>query len=509
MPGLFLYLHPSSTMSEASMQDIMVIGSGFASLSAACFLAQSGLGVTVVEKNQDLGGRCRAFDAAGFTFDMGPSWYWMPDVFERFYQQFGYTTSDFYELKRLDPSYQVICSDGDIIKMPADYGELRDLFESYEKGSAAKLDAFLEDAAYKYEVGMKEFVHKPSLSVLEFADARILKSFFKMDLFKDIAKEIHAKFKNPKLRQILEFPVLFLGAKPSDTPALYSLMNYADMKLGTWYPMGGMVEIPKAMTKIAKELGVVFRTGEEVKKLNVEHRRVVSISTDKGTYELDGIISGADYHHTETRLLSSEHQSYSSSYWDKRAMAPSSLLFYVGVDKRVDGLEHHNLFFDTDFQKHAAQIYDTLEWPDDPLFYVCAPSKTDDGVAPEGSENLFFLVPISAGIEDDEKKKEAIFQIMLERMKQRIGVDISQNIVYKRTFCVNEFISEYHSFKGNAYGLANTLMQTAFLKPKMQSKKLENLIFAGQLTTPGPGMPPSLISGEVAAKYWISKKSTK
>lgn len=488
------------------MTEAIVIGGGFAGLSAACFLAKAGCEVTLIEKNDALGGRCRAFEAEGFTFDMGPSWYWMPDVFERFYQSFGYTTADFYDLKRLDPSYQVIFEDGDVMSIPATYKELLDLFESYESGSGKQLEKFLKDGAYKYEIGMTEFVHKPSLSITEFLDWRVMSSFFKMDLFKSIAKEIRSKFKNPKLIQLLEFPVLFLGAKPENTPALYSLMNYADIKLGTWYPIGGMAEIPKAMTKIAKELGVKIKLNEAVKELKVTAAgSISSVRTELESYKADVVISAADYHHTETKLLSESYRSYSDEYWEKREMAPSSLLFYVGIDRKIDGLEHHNLFFDTDFDHHAHQIYDTHEWPDQPLFYVCCPSKTDASTAPPDQENLFFLIPLAAGIPDDYVKREALFDILVGRLKKRMGIDITDHIVFKRSFCTDDFVNVYNSFKGNAYGLANTLMQTAFLKPKMQSKKVSNLIYAGQLTTPGPGVPPSLISGEVAAKYFLTK----
>lgn len=491
------------------MKKLVVIGGGFAGLAAACFLAKEGNEVTVIEKNDSLGGRCRSFEAEGFLFDMGPSWYWMPDVFERFYQIFGYTTADFYELKRLDPSYQVIYEDGDILSVPADYSELKAQFEKYEPGSSKQLDKFLEDGAYKYEVGMRDFVHKPSLSIMEFMDWRIVRDFFRLDLLKSISKEIRGKFSHPKLIQLLEFPVLFLGAKPQNTPALYSLMNYADIKLGTWYPMGGMTEIPKAMTQIARGLGVQFRMNESVEKLEVRDKKVSEVVTNLSRYAPDAVISTADYHHTEQILLSEKHRSYSVNYWETRTMAPSSLLFYVGLDSKVEGLQHHNLFFDTDFEDHAARIYDAPTWPENPLFYVCCPSKTDPAVAPTGKENLFFLIPLAAGLADEMDKRDTLFDILVARLKNRIGVDISQQILFKRSFCVSDFQKEYNSFKGNAYGLANTLMQTAFLKPKLRSKKVENLFFAGQLTTPGPGVPPSLISGEVAAKYYMSQYQSK
>lgn len=487
------------------MKKASVIGGGFAGLSAAAFLASSGYQVDLFEKHDALGGRARSFSNNGFHFDMGPSWYWMPDVFERFYNNFGHTSSDFYKLIRLDPSYQVFFQDQDIIKIPADYTALQTLFERYEKGSAKNLDIFLKSAQYKYEMGLGQYVHKPSLSILEFIDQKVLSSFFRMRMFSSLSSEVRVLFKNPKLIQLLEFPVLFLGAKPQNTPALYSLMNYADIKLGTWYPMGGMVQIPLAMEKIVKSLGVNVHYNESVRGLTIQNGLISSLITQKSSYMQDVVVSSADYHHTEMSLVPTEYRSYSDKYWNSRVMAPSSLIFYLGINKKIEGLEHHNLFFDADFQKHAAEIYDMPQWPNDPLFYVCCPSKTDPTVAPAGFENLFILIPLAAGIEDSEEKRNDMFHIVLDRISQRIGQDISDNIVFNQSFCLNEFVSEYNSFKGNAYGLSNVLMQTAFLKPKMKSKKIKNLLFAGQLTTPGPGVPPSLISGEVAAKYIINQ----
>ncbi len=483
------------------MRKVGIVGSGFAGLSAACVLAKYGHDVSIYEKNSAIGGRARAFETEGFTFDMGPSWYWMPDVFERFFNLFDHTTSDFYQLTRLDPSYQVIFSDGDIMKVPASYEEFEAMFERYEPGSVAKLRKFLASAQYKYEVGLGEYVHKPSLSILEFVDPKILNSFMKMSMFSSISKEVRSLFKNPKLIELLEFPVLFLGAKPSDTPALYSLMNYADIKLGTWYPMGGMSMVPKAIASIAESLGVQIHTDHPVTGFDYKNGSVSSILSGDTSHSVDTVISGADYHHTEMSLLTPEYRSYSDKYWDKRVMAPSSLLFYLGCSQKYDQLKHHNLFFDTDFGKHAAEIYDQPQWPSEPLFYVCAPSRTDDTIAPLGCENIFILIPLAAGLKDDLSKREELFAIVINRIKARLNIDISNDILYKRSFCLDDFKSEYNSFKGNAYGLSNTLLQTAFLKPKMKSKKLKNLYYTGQLTTPGPGVPPSLISGEVVANY--------
>lgn len=477
----------------------IVIGSGFAGLSAATCLAHKGFKVTLLEKNSSPGGRARKFEAEGFVFDMGPSWYWMPDVFENYFALFGKKVSDYYTLTRLDPSYDVYFDDGKKTPIPADLGEFFNLFEKLEPGSSANLQKFLDEAAYKYEVGINRLVHKPSRSLLEFADLGLLYGLVKMDVFNSMSKYIRKLFKHPYLIQLLEFPVLFLGAMPNKIPALYSLMNFADIKLGTWYPQGGMHEIVKAMVSLAEEKGVEIKCNEEVLKMNASNGQINSIETKKGTYEADFIVAGADYHHIEQEILPEEYRNYSASYWDKRIMAPSSLLFYIGVDKKIEGLSHHTLFFDSNFEQHAKEIYENPQWPSNPLFYVCCPSKTDMSVAPEGMENLFILIPTAPDLEDKEEIRMVFFDSVIERLEKLIHQQFKQNIVYMRSYAHKDFKADYHAFKGNAYGLANTLMQTAILKPSLKSKKLKNLYFTGQLTVPGPGVPPSLISGQVVA----------
>jgi phytoene desaturase len=484
-----------------------VIGAGFAGMAAAASLAGKGHKVRVFEKNDTPGGRARMFKAKGFSFDMGPSWYWMPEVFENFYRRFGHTTSDFYVLKRLDPSYRVFFGSDDIIDMPADYEDLKSLFESIESGSAHKLDKFLAEAAFKYEKGMNKLVHKPSHSMFEFVTPEIVGGALRLQLFSSISHHIAKYFKSEKIRRLLEFPVLFLGAKPEKTPALYSLMNYTDLKLGTWYPMGGMVKISEAFAQIAREQGVEFHFSEPVEKIVTQKDLVRSVITSHRVYETDYLISGADYHHTEQELLESNTRNYTLKYWNGRTMAPSSLLFYLGVSKKIPGLLHHNLFFDAPFAPHAEAIYEHPAWPEKPLFYVCMPSATDTEVAPEGQENLFILMPIAPDLHDGEEVREKYFQKIMDRLESLSGTSIRDAIVYKKSYAVSDFKNDYNSFKGNAYGLANTLKQTAFLKPKLKNKHLHNMYYAGQLTTPGPGMPPSIISGQVAAAQ-ILKQTT-
>ena len=462
-------------------------------------MAKAGWDVTVIEKNEMAGGRARQLKGDGFTFDMGPSWYWMPDVFERYFKLFGKKVEDYYKLEKLDPSYRIYWEDG-FTDIPASYTELRKVFEQFESGSAKRLDKFLEEAEFKYQTGINKLVHKPGLSVTEFFDWDIIKGMFRLDVFNSIKKHIQKHFHHPKLRQMMEFPVLFLGALPKNTPALYSLMNYADIKLGTWYPQGGMYAVVEAMYNLALETGVKFRFNENVEEIVVEGGVAKRIKTDKGEYIADVIISGADYHFTEMKLLKEENRSYTKAYWDKKLMAPSCLLFYVGLNKKLKNVLHHSLFFDVSFDKHATEIYTTKEWPSDPLFYVSVNSVTDSSVAPIGSEAVVFLIPVAAGLENDtEELREKYFSQIMDRMEMHTGQSIREAVVYKKTYAVSDFVNDYNSYRGNAYGLANTLMQTAIFRPKCRSKKVKNLFYTGQLTVPGPGVPPSLISGEVVA----------
>ena len=484
----------------------LVIGAGFAGLSVATFLAKKGWTVTVVEKHVLPGGRARKMEAEGFTFDMGPSWYWMPDVFERYFNSFGKKVSDFYQLKRLDPSYRVYFNETHW-DMPANYTALGALLESVEPGAAKALDRFMEEAKFKYDIGVGKLVHQPGISLKEFVDIDLIKGVFKLDVFQSMKKHVARFFKHPYIQKLMEFPVLFLGALPQNTPALYSLMNYADIKGGTWYPELGMYSIVQAMYETAKAEGVEFNFGEEALQIEVVNGMAKSCLTksnltgEQKHYDFEVIVGAGDYHHIETKLLINKYQSYTASYWDTRIMAPSSLLYYVGLNKKLTGVTHHSLFFDTDFELHGKEIYTEPAWPSKPLFYASVPSVTDSTVAPAGCENLFLLIPVAAGLEGDtEEVRDKYFNELIVRLEERWGQTISDSIIYKKSYAISDFKSDYHSFKGNAYGLANTLLQTAILKPSCKSKKVKNLYYTGQLTVPGPGVPPSLISGEVVAE---------
>ena len=484
------------------MKKIGIIGSGFSSLSAACYLRREGFEVSVFEKNTSFGGRARQLKRDGFTFDMGPTWYWMPDVFEKFFSDFNKKPSDYYHLEKLSPGYKVFFGKEDSITISDQLEDIYNAFEKEEKGSAAKLKEFLKLAEKNYNIAIKDLVYNPGVSPLElisFKTALELKQFITT-----IHTHIKRNFKSPKLRQIMEFPVLFLGAKPQNTPLFYSFMNYADFVLGTWYPKGGMYSVVNGIITLAKKLGVKFEGNSNVEEIIVKGGSVEGLIINGKKHRFDYVISGADYHHTES-LLQLEYRNYKESYWDKKVMAPSALLFYVGFEHKIKDVLHHTLFFDESFDGHAVDIYDEPKWPEKPLFYASFPSITEKEVAPEGKEAAIFLIPIAIDLEDSEEIRNKYFDMIMERLKTLTGQDLKQQVMFKQSYCVNDFKEDYNSFKGNAYGLANTLMQTAFLRPKLKSKKVENMYYTGQLTVPGPGVPPALISGKLVADLILKK----
>ena len=491
MFNLFVYLL------NKMKKKIIIIGSGFSSLAASCYLAKAGYEVSILEKNSSVGGRARLLTKNGFKFDIGPTWYWMPDVFEKFFADFNKKPSDFYDLEKLAPAYQVYFDQLDSLLISDKIEEIYKVFENEEKGSSVYLKKFLKAAKFNYEVAVNNLVYKPGNSITELVTFDTIYNV--NQFFKSISTEVRGHIKSQKLIQILEFPVLFLGAKPSNTPSFYSFMNYADFGLGTWHPKGGMFEVVKGFVTLAEELGVNIKTKQNVEKIVVEKGIVKGVQVNKQFLAADFVVSGADYHHSET-LLDEKYRMYSEKYWNKRTFAPSALLFYVGFSKKLKNVSHHTLFFDSNFDKHAVEIYDSPQWPKDPLFYGSFPSITDDSFAPNGSEAATFLIPIAPGIIDIPEIREEYFLKIIERLEKLTDQNVKDFIIFKESYCVNNFVKDYNSYEGNAYGLANTLTQTAFLRPKIQSKKVKNLFFTGQLTVPGPGVPPAIISGKIVSE---------
>ena len=485
---------------ESSRKRIAVIGSGFSGLSAAAYAAKSGHEVHVFEKHDQPGGRARQFKTEeGYLFDMGPSWYWMPDIIEGFFNDFDCKAADYFKLVSLDPQFEMIFSK-EKVSVPEKNEDIREIFEKTEPGAGKKYDQFMQSAQFKYETGMKDFVTKPCYSWLEFASLKIAGSALKLDLLSNFRKYVSGYFSDPKLRSLMEFPVIFLGASPRNIPALYSLMNYGGYVLGTKYPMGGFYQLVMAMKDVAQKQGAAFHFNHEVQKLNTENGKVVSLTVDGKDYEFDAVIASSDYHHTET-LIPKSLRNYNDAYWKTKTFAPSCLIYYLGIKGKIPHLKHHTLFFENELDHHIDCIYINKKWPAKPLFYACCPSKTDPDVAPEGCENLFLLLPLAPGIHDEEAVRETYLKEMLERIEKHTGeTDLVSRIEYKKSYCVSDFISDYNAYQGNAYGLSNTLSQTAVLKPKIRNKKISNLFYTGQLTVPGPGVPPSVISGKIVAQ---------
>lgn len=486
------------------MKKVVIIGSGFSALAAAAYMAKANFSVTVLEKNEQLGGRASLLEIDGFKFDMGPSWYWMPDIFERFFKDFGKKVSDYYQLEKLSPGYRVYFGKDDFIDISDKPEKIIAKFEEIEPGSGKHLRKFMEDSRKNYEIAMKDLVYNPGKSILELVNFETAQ---RLHLFvQNISQTVRKNIKNPKLRSILEFPVLFLGAKPQNTPAFYNFMNHADFGLGTWYPKGGFNAVALGMVELAKELGVKFLINQEVIEIETENTIAKRVKTSNDIFEADLVISGADYAHTE-KLLKQNEKNYSEDYWQKKVFAPSSFLYYVAFDRTVPELQHHNLFFDTDFGQHAIDIYDEPKLPKKPLFYANFSSKTDLNLCPEGKETGFFLIPVAVDLDDNQEIHDAYFELIMARIEENIGVDLRNSVLFKKSFGVKDFKKRYNSCRGNAYGLANTLLQTSILRPSISNKKIKNLFYTGQLTVPGPGVPPALISGKVVTDYILKNQN--
>jgi len=481
---------------------VIIIGAGFSSLAASCYLAKYGYDVTILEKNNHVGGRAQQLKKGDFVFDMGPTFYWMPDVFETFFSDFNKKPSDYYDIFKLDPGYQIYAELGKSINVSANFDKVVNTFEKTQKGSGKQLKKFISDAEKNYNLAIKDLVYQPGENIFEIITP---KTVLKLGAFLGTIKSQVAKYiKHPELKQILEFPVLFLGAKPETTPQFYNFMNYADLKLGTWHPKKGMHQVAVGMAKLATELGVNILTNQNIVNFELEKNVIKTVFTQNSSYSCNLVLSGADYHFTET-LLPKTYRQYSEKYWNKKTFAPSALLFYVAFDKKLDNVSHHTLFFDTDFDEHAISIYDTKVWPENPLFYASFPSISDDYFAPKGKEAATFLIPIAPGIEDTEEIREQYFNLIIKRLENITQQTVKENIIFKESYCINDFKEQFNSYKGNAYGLANTLLQTHILRPKLKSKKINNLYFTGQLTVPGPGVPPAIISGKIVSDLIIEK----
>ncbi|TKX61101.1 phytoene desaturase [Halorubrum sp. ASP1] len=481
-------------------ESVVVIGGGFGGLSTACYLADAGADVTLLEKNEQLGGRASRLEVDGFRFDMGPSWYLMPDVFERFFGHFGRSPDEFYELERLDPHYRVFWKDGDKVDVLPDREKNKEIFESYEPGAGEAFDEYLAESERTYEIGMEHFVYEDRPRLRDYVDTDVMRYSWGLSLLGKMQGHVEDYFDHPKLQQLMQYTLVFLGGSPTNTPALYNLMSHVDYNMGVYYPDGGIGAVVDGIVELADDLSVEFVTDAEVTGIEGRYG-AFAVDTEGGErYLADRVVSDADYAHTEQELLPEHKRQYTEEYWESRTYAPSAFLLYLGVEGDVPDLEHHTLVLPTDWDEHFAQIFDDPEWPDDPAYYLCVPSKTDDTVAPEGHSNLFALVPIAPGLADTPEIRNRYRDLVIDDIAENTGTDLRGRVVVEETFSVDDFADRYNSYAGSALGLAHTLTQTSLLRPSHVSDAVDGLYFTGSTTTPGIGVPMCLISGGLTAE---------
>jgi phytoene desaturase len=482
--------------------DIIVVGSGFGGLSAASLLAKDGFNVTVIEKNEQPGGRASVYSEDGFYFDMGPSWYLMPDVYENFYAEFNKKPEDFFKLEKLDPSYRIYFGDTEMVDVAADIEKNYQLFDRLEENGAEKLKEYLKSSEELYEFSLHEMLYKDYKSILDFLNGKLLLQGYKLNIWENLQHYVNKKFESDEARKILEYAIGFLGGSPANTPSFYHLMSHVDLTMGVFYPQGGMRKVVQSLYELAKSYGVEFRFNEPVEMLEVHDHKLKRIITSKGTYDTDLAIVNADYPHSELDLLTKENRTYDEKYWDSRVMAPSAMVAYLGVDTQFEKLVHHNLFLDEDWEHGFDTIFDPAKaaWPENPSYYVNVPSRTDKTAAPSGSDTLFLLIPLAPGLEDTPELREKFYNKIMDDLEAKLGEDIRKHIIVKKIFALNDFKDRYNAYKGTALGLSHTLRQSALWRPAHQSKKVKNLYYSGHYTHPGIGVPMTLISSQIVAQ---------
>jgi phytoene desaturase len=487
----------------------VIIGSGFGGLSAAALLAKEGFEVRVLEKNEGPGGRSSVYSEQGYTFDMGPSWYLMPDVYERFFAGFGKKPSDLFELKKLDPSYRIHFGNRKVADISPDLAKNLALFDSLEPGGGERLKDYLESAREKYDLSVNELLYRDYRSILDFLSGRLILEGRKLHVFESLDSFVSKHFESDEAKKIVEYSIGFLGGSPKNTPSFYHIMSHIDLTLGVFYPVGGMRKLVRAMQELAESYGAVFRFNEPVTRIVVEGKEATGVVTSQGVYDADLVLVNADYAFAELSLVDDQHRTYDQAYWESRVMAPSAIVMYVGINKQVEALSHHTLFLDKNWDQNFEEIFDPAlaRWPEHPSYYVNVPSRTDPTAAPPGCDTLFILVALAPGLEDSPEIRENFYQKIMDHLEATTGENIRDAVEVKRIFALNDFRDRYNAYKGTALGLSHTLFQTALWRPAHQSKHVRNLYYSGHYTHPGIGVPMTLISSTIVAREIRNKYS--
>ncbi|KUG20562.1 MAG: phytoene desaturase [Methanomicrobiaceae archaeon] len=482
--------------------NVVIVGAGFGGLSAAALLARQGFDVTVLEKNEQPGGRASTYREGGYSFDMGPSWYLMPDVYEKFFAEFGKTPEDFYDLARLDPSYRIYFDGGPTVDIAADITRNFALFDTFEESGGEKLRTYIDEGKEKYDLAIQEMLYRDYRSIFDMLDRRLLLEGAKLRIFESLETFVKRRFSSDEARRIVQYSVGFLGSSPRNTPAFYHMMSYIDLSMGVWYPDGGMRRVVSAIYGLARDGGADFRFNEPAVSIPVDGRTATGVATPERFYDADIVLVNADYPYSETALLPPAHQTYPEKYWSKREIAPSAFVCYLGLDRKTPALAHHTLFLDKDWEENFHRVFDPAHaaWPENPSYYVNVPSKTDASAAPEHGEALFVLVPLAPGLTDSPDLRERFYSRILDHLEESTGERIRDAVVVRKIFALDDFRDRYNAYRGTALGLTHSLWQTALWRPAHRSRKVENLYYTGQYTHPGIGVPMTLISSQIVAR---------
>lgn len=486
------------------MKSAIIIGAGIGGLATANLLAKAGYQVTVYEKNAQPGGRAGTMKLDGFTFDTGPSWYLMPEVFQHYFELFGKSVRQELDLVRLTPAYKVFFEDAEPITITSDSEQDSATFEAIEPGAGKKLINYVANGNSIYQLSLKHFLYTNFTSYRDLVRWDILRHSIRMArlAFTPIHSYVRRYVRDARLQQILEYPMVFLGSSPFSAPAIYSLMSALDFREGVYYPRGGVYTIIERLVALGTELGVTYHYSTPVKRITTDGMHATGVILENGSQlTADVVISNADLHFTETQLLSANEQTYPPSYWQAQEPGPSALLMYLGVKDSVPELEHHNLFFVADWEQNFRSIFDEKTIPASASLYICKPSATDSTVAPKGSENLFVLVPLPAGIEVDDSEANNIADSYLDIIEKQLQIpDFKKRITVKKVFSPSDFGSTYNAWQNSALGPSHILRQSALFRTQNQSKKIKNLYYVGGFTVPGIGLPMCLIGAELVYK---------